>query len=73
MNVIPKMNRVGSDFLSQYLTACGIENIEAYLKPDESCFDNPFDYPNMEEAVDIFMSYIISHEKVGYKVGIVMD
>lgn len=73
MKVIPKIENVNSDFLSEYLTSCGITDIEKYLNPDDSCFDNPFDYPNMYEAIDIFWSYIMSHEKIGYNVGIIMD
>lgn len=73
MNVIPLLDHVSKDFLKDYLAIRGVKDINRYLRPDDSCFDNPFDYPNMEEAIDIFWSYIMSHEKIGYKVGIVMD
>lgn len=44
------------NFLEDYLKACGIEDIEEFLTPTGKYIENPYDYENMEEAVDLFLS-----------------
>lgn len=70
MKVNPKLLQVSSDtFINDYLSACGVKDIDKYLRPDNSCFDSPWDYPNMEEAVELFNTAI--QEKC--VIGILVD
>lgn len=67
MNVTPKLKKLNKKFIPQYLKACGIEDAKRYLNPDTRCFDNPWDYKNMGEAVDCL------NEHLKDKIGILMD
>lgn len=69
MNVTPKLKKLNKNFIPQYLKACGIEDTKRYLNPDASCFDNPWDYKNMGEAVDCLNAHINNKSKI----GIIMD
>ena len=53
-------------FLREYLSACGIADVDAYLNPDNIEYQSPDMYKNMDVAVDMF------HGDVG-RVGIVID
>lgn len=57
------------NFINQYLESCGIEDIDLYLNPTLECFENPFNYPNMKKAIQVFEK----HAKENEKVGILMD
>ena len=57
------------NFIKQYLFSCGINDVDRYLNPDRDCFDNPFDYLNMKEAIQVFDKHI----KQKSKIGILMD
>jgi hypothetical protein len=57
------------NFINQYLESCGIEDTDLYLNPTLECFENPFNYPNMEKAIQVFEK----HTKENEKVGILMD
>lgn len=69
MKIKPLLTKIEPDFVNQYLTACGVENVKQYLTADKSNYDNPFDYPNMEQAIDS------THQAVkdNLKTGIVID
>lgn len=70
MKINKKIKKINIDnFIEQYLKACGIENVEEYLNPDISFFDDPFDYVNINKAIQIF-DY---HVKNKSNVGILMD
>lgn len=70
MKINKKIKEINVDnFIEQYLKACGIENVEGYLNPDILFFDDPFDYANINEAIQIF-DY---HVKNKSNVGILMD
>ena len=62
--LLPKISKT-SNFIDQYLSACGIKNVNQYLKVDESVYDSPWDYPNMEKAVDRLEKAIRGKEKIG--------
>lgn len=53
-------------FLREYLSACGIADIDAYLNPDSIKYQSPDMYKNMDVAVDMFRG------DVG-RIGIVID
>ena len=53
-------------FLMEYLSACGIADVDAYLNPDSIEYQSPDMYVNMDVAVDIF-NYIDGN------IGIVVD
>lgn len=70
MKVNPKLPQISSDtFINDYLLACGVKDIDKYLRPDNSCFDSPWDYPNMKEAVEL-LNTAIQNECV---IGILVD
>lgn len=53
MKINPILTNVSGDtFLYDYLTACGVKDVGAYLHPTSNLFDNPWSYPNMDKAVD---------------------
>ena len=41
-------------FLREYLVACGISDVDAYLNPDSIEYQSPDMYKNMDVAVDMF-------------------
>ena len=53
-------------FLREYLVACGISDVDAYLNPDSIEYQSPDMYKNMDVAVNLF-----NHAKGS--VGIVID
>ena len=53
-------------FLREYLVACGITDVDAYLNPDSIEYQSPDMYKNMDVAVNLF-----NHAKGS--VGIVID
>lgn len=70
MKINKKIKEINVDnFIEQYLKACGIENVEGYLNPDILFFDDPFDYVNINEAIQIF-DYHVNNKS---NVGILMD
>lgn len=65
MQIQPLLSKIEPNFLNQYLRACGIEDVKQYLKADKSNYDNPFDYPNMEMAIDMTQKAIQDNLKIG--------
>lgn len=55
-------------FLREYLSACGITDIDAYLNPDSIEYQSPDMYKNMDMAVDMF-----KYTNDGIQIGIVAD
>lgn len=53
------------NFLRQYLSACGIEDVDGYLMADLSVVESPWLYPHMEEGVDRLKKAIDGGEKIG--------
>ena len=41
-------------FLREYLVACGISDVDAYLNPDSIEYQSPDMYKNMDVAVNLF-------------------
>lgn len=71
LDIIPKLQIIDKNFIVDYLRACGVEDIDRYIHPDNSCFDDPFDYPNMKEAILSWDNYY--HTTDNQNVGIVID
>ena len=69
MRIKTLLSKIESDFLNQYLNACGVQDVEKYLKADISNYGNPFDYPNMGKAVAVSKCAF----DMAKKVGIVID
>lgn len=70
MNVKPLLQHISPNtFITDYLKANGVQDVERYLEPDDSCFDNPWDYPGMLDAVEL----VHDHIKLKSKIGIVID
>ena len=55
-------------FLREYLTACGIADVDAYLNPDSIEYQSPDMYKNMDVAVDMF-----KYANDDIQIGIVAD
>ena len=66
MKVSPLLQQISpSTFLKDYLKASGVKNISKYLKPNKSCYDDPFQYPGMEAAIYRLREGIEKEEKIG--------
>ena len=55
-------------FLREYLTACGIADVDSYLNPDSIEYQSPEIYKNMDVAVDMF-----KYANDDIQIGIVAD
>lgn len=51
-------------FLRDYLSANGIDDIDAYLYPDKIEYQSPDMYVNMREAVDMFKQHLDDGDKI---------
>ena len=70
MNVNPLLQHINPDtFIIDYLKANNVKDIERYLGPDDSCFENPLDYLTMDEAIDLAENHI----EVKNNIGVVID
>lgn len=65
MNITPKLDHISTDFITQYLTSLGIDNIKSYLKPTKSCFEKWNKYSNIERACEFLKTYIDDNENIG--------
>lgn len=66
MKVKPLLQSINpSTFLRDYLQALGIQDVKRYLNPDDGVFDSPWDYPNMEMAVERLKKAVDGGEKIG--------
>lgn len=66
MKVKPLLQSINSsNFLSQYLQALGIQDVEKYLGAGLEDMDSPWDYPNMKEGVERLRKAINDGEKIG--------
>lgn len=66
MKVKPLIEKVETnDFLRQYLNALGIKDVRKYLKGDENSFTIPWNYTNMNVAVERLRKAICNNEKIG--------
>ena len=74
MKINKKIEKISAyNFITQYLEACGIENIDRYLYPDRGCFENPFNYINIDEAISIFKNHVNNKDVVGILMDSDMD
>ena len=55
-------------FLREYLSACGISDVDAYLNPDNITYQSPDMYKNMDVAIDMF-----KYANNNIQIGIVAD
>ena len=70
MKVRPLIEHIDSNnFLQQYLEAKGVKDVDHYLIPTFSNFDDPCGYENITEAAEL-LNYAINHSA---KVGIIQD
>lgn len=70
MKVKPLLTKVkANNFIEDYLSACGIDDVKQYLCPIDDNFDSPWDYPNMSNAIAALYKAVC----LKYKIGIVMD
>lgn len=69
MNIKAKLDHLSSDFITQYLTAFGIEDVKEYLRPTKKNYENHWNYTHMREACEIVDWYITNRAPI----GIIMD
>lgn len=69
MNITTKLDNISDNLISDYLKSLGITNIKRFLKPTKTCFEDPWNYPNMANACEILNFYVENKENI----GIVMD
>lgn len=66
MKIKPLLESIDqSNFLNQYLQACGVEDVDKYLNAGLENMDSPWDYPNMKEGVERLKKAIDGGEKIG--------
>lgn len=66
MKVKPLLESVDTrNFIHQYLTACGVKDVDRYLEADLNVCDDPSLYPNMEQGVNRLKQAIDNGEKIG--------
>lgn len=66
MKVKPLLQSINpSNFLSQYLQALGIQDVDEYLNAGLETMDSPWDYPNMKEGVERLHNAISCGEQIG--------
>ena len=66
MKVKPLLQSIDpSNFLSQYLQALGVQDVDKYLNAGLDVMDNPWDYPNMQEGVERLHTAISCGEQIG--------
>lgn len=70
MQITTKLDHISSDFITQYLSALGIEDIKRYLKPTKKNYENHWNYPNINKAVEILNWYIEVNDN---PIGIICD
>lgn len=74
MKVNPLLSNIDNkNFVNQYLSALGIDDVDRYLCPDAQCKDNPWVYPNMDKAVVILNEYACNRRKIGLLVDVDAD
>lgn len=54
-----------STFISDYLQICGVKDVKTYMNPTEDLFESPWQYPNIESAVDRLKQAVDNHERIG--------
>lgn len=66
MNIKPLLQSINPNtFLHDYLKTNGIEDVDRYLEPDGSCFEDWQLYPNIDEAVEVVRDGIENGKKFG--------
>ena len=66
MKVKPLLQSIDTeDFLSQYLQALGIQDVDKYLNAGLDVMDSSWLYPNMQEGVERLKKAIDGGEKIG--------
>ena len=66
MKVKPLLQSINSSTFEQdYLSACGVKNVDEYLRADLSTLESPWLYPNMKEGVERLKKAIDGGEKIG--------
>lgn len=66
MNIKPLLPSINPrTFLADYLKANGIADVEQYLHPPDSVFQNPWDYPNMDRAVELATHHFNQNSSIG--------
>lgn len=69
IKIHPLLNSLNeATFLREYLSACGITDVDAYLNPDNITYQSPDMYKNMDVAVDMF-----KYANDDIQIGIVAD
>ena len=54
MKIKQLLQQVNKDtFIQDYLTACGVGDIQDYLNPTGKYIDNPMNYENMAKGIEI--------------------
>lgn len=51
VNLLQQVNK--NTFIQDYLTACGVGDIQDYLNPTGKYIDNPMNYENMAKGIKL--------------------
>lgn len=66
LKIRPLLNKVNKNkFIQEYLKVLGVEDINLYLSPDSSCFDDVKSYPNMDKGAELLKQAVDDDWKIG--------
>ena len=66
MKIQPILDSINpNQFINDYLSICGVKDVDAYLHSDLSICDSPWDYPNMMIGVNRLKTAIDNDEHIG--------
>lgn len=73
MKITTLLDHIEPNFIKQYLSAKGVDDIGKYTRPDMSCFDNPMWYINMQDGINMLSKHIANESKIGILMDSDMD
>ena len=65
MNITTKLDHISFDFITQYLSSLGVEDVNQYLHPNEQCFENIWNYTNISLACTALKNHVDNQSKIG--------
>ena len=65
MNITTKLDHLSSNFITQYLSSLGIEDVNQYLHPNERCFENIWNYINISLACEVLKNHVDNQSNIG--------
>lgn len=65
-SIVPLLDHIEpNNFINQYLTACGIDDVDNFLFPTKGAFELPWAYPNMNKGVTALYKAMEDNKLIG--------